>query len=108
MSVKTMYNYIDSGVLLTRNIDLKRKVVFKKRKDSLKKKTITDRSVFKNRSYADFKQLGISSADFVEMDTVISASGSNKCILTFCFPDTVFFLAYLINRLLEPEVNDQL
>ena len=106
MSVKTMYNYIDSGVLLTRNIDLKRKVKFKKRKDSFKKKTITDRTVFKNRSYADFKQLGISSADFVEMDTVISASGSNKCILTFCFPDTGLFLAYLLNRCTQGAVKE--
>ena len=44
--------------------------------------------MFKGRTYADFKRLGISSADFVEMDTVISASGSQKCILTVCFPDT--------------------
>lgn len=106
MSVKTLYNYIDSGVLLTRNIDLKRKVKFKKRKDSLKKKTIKDRAVFNGRTYADFKQLGISSADFVEMDTVLSASGSHKCILTFCFPDTGLFLAYLLNRCTQGAVKE--
>lgn len=106
MSVKTMYNYIDSGVLLTRNIDLKRKVKFKKRKDSSRKKTIKDRAVFNGRTYADFKRLGISSADFVEMDTVISASGSQKCILTFCFPDTGLFLAYLLNRCTQGAVKE--
>ena len=32
MSVKTLYNYINQGVLLTRNVDLKRKTKFKPRK----------------------------------------------------------------------------
>ena len=36
ISVKTLYNYIEQGVLLTRNIDLKRKVKFKLRKDDSK------------------------------------------------------------------------
>ena len=38
MAVKTMYKYIGSGVFLTHNIDLKRKVKFKKRKDRFKNK----------------------------------------------------------------------
>ena len=36
ISVKTLYNYIEQGVLLTRNIDLKRKVKFRLRKDDSK------------------------------------------------------------------------
>ena len=32
MSVKTLYNYIDKGIFLSRNIDLKRKTKFKPRK----------------------------------------------------------------------------
>ena len=98
MSVKTLYNYIDAGVLTTRNIDLKRKVKFRPRKTDQRKKTITDRSVFTGRTYKDFKALGLTTADFAEMDTVISARGSNKCILTFCLPDTGLFLAYLLQR----------
>lgn len=35
---------------------------------------------------------------FAEMDTVISAKGSDKCILTFFLPDSELFLAYLLNR----------
>ena len=38
MAVKTMYKYIGSGGFLTHNIDLKRKVKFKKRKDRFKNK----------------------------------------------------------------------
>lgn len=32
------------------------------------------------------------------MDTVISAKGSDKCILTFYIPELELFLAYLLNR----------
>ena len=106
MSVKTLYNYIDLGVLLTRNIDLKRKVKFKKRKEDNRKKTIKDRQVFIGRSYADFKALKLPASAFAEMDTVLSASGSLKCILTFCFPDTGLFLAYLLNRCTEGAVRE--
>ena len=105
VSVKTMYNYIDQGVLLARNVDLKRRVKFKVRKSALKKKTIKDRAVFVNRTYADFKKLSLSTTDFAEMDTVISASGSNKCILTFCLPDSSLLLAYLLDRCTEGAVK---
>lgn len=105
MSVKTMYNYIDQGVLTTRNIDLKRKVKFKPRKTDDRKKTIKNRDVFIGRTYKDFKALELSTSQFVEMDTVLSAKGSLKCLLTFCFPDTELFLAYLLQRCTEGAVR---
>jgi len=92
--VKTMYNYIDQGVLLTRNIDLKRKVKFRPRKHT--RTGITDREVFTGRTYADFKALDPDY--FVEMDTVVSAKGSNKCILTFYIPEMELFIARLLQR----------
>lgn len=96
ISVSTLYNYIDKGVLLARNIDLKRKVKFKPRK--VHNTQIQDRTVFIGRTYADFKTSHSDELDFVEMDTVKSAKGSNKCILTFYFPETELFLAHLLNR----------
>lgn len=95
ISVKTLYNYIDNGILLSRNIDLKRKVKFKLRKDDTKK-SISNREVFIGRTYADFTELNPEC--FCEMDTVLSAKGSNKCILTFYVPETQLFLARLLNR----------
>ena len=105
LSVKTMYNYIDQGVLTSRNIDLKRRVKFKPRKSDERKKTITDRDVFIGRTYKDFKTLGLTTSEFVEMDTVLSAKGSFKCLLTFCFPDTELFLAYLLQRCTQGAVR---
>ena len=94
ISVKTLYNYIDSGVLLTRNIDLKRKPKFKPRKH--KKKRAKDMSVFIGRTYADFQTLAPEA--FFEMDTVLSAKGSLKCILTLYIPDIELLVARLMNR----------
>lgn len=97
MCVKTLYRYIDLGVLLTRNIDLKRKVKFKPRK-SADKKQITNRAVFNGRTYQDFLSLELERNEFVEMDTVLSARGSHKCILTIYFPDTELLIARLMQR----------
>lgn len=94
ISVTTLYNYIDKGVLLARNIDLKRKVKFKPRKTT--REGITDRKVFTGRTYNDFKTLA--PGYFCEMDTVLSAKGSNKCILTFYIPEMELFIARLLNR----------
>ena len=96
ISVKTLYNYIDQGVLLVRNVDLKRKVKFKKRK--IHRSQITDRSVFIGRTYHDFKSSSAYESYFWEMDTVLSAKGSYKCILTLYYPPCELLLAHLMNR----------
>ena len=96
ISVTTLYNYIDQGILLTRNVDLKRKVKFKPRK--VHTTQIKNREVFLGRTYSDFKTSSACEMDFVEMDTVKSAKGSDKCILTFYFPETALFWAHLIPR----------
>ena len=94
MSVRTMYKYIDIGALITRNIDLKRKVKFKTRK--VHKTQIKDRAVFENRTYDDFKALNLQLSEFWEMDTVLSARGCLKCILTFVDPEISLFYARLL------------
>ena len=96
LSVRTLYHYIDQNVLLARNVDLKRKTKFKPRK--CHKTQITNREVFQGRTYRDFQALNLKEDAFVEMDTVLSAKGSLKCIHTMYFPDTELFLAHLMNR----------
>lgn len=96
ISVKTLYNYIDQGLLLSRNIDLKRKVKFKTRK--CHKTQITNREVFIGRTYKDFIDKSINESDYWEMDTVKSARGSLKCILTMYFPGCELLIARLMNR----------
>ncbi len=54
--------------------------------------------MFVSRTYTDFRTSHSNKLDFVEMDTVKSARGSNKCILTFYFPKTELFPAHLLFR----------
>ena len=101
LSVRSVYNYLDMGLLTARNVDLKRKVKFKPRK--VHKSQISDRRVFNGRTYADFQQLHLES--FVEMDTVHSAVGSSKTLLTFFFTREKLFLAFLMNRNTEGSIR---
>ena len=101
LSVRSVYNYLDMGLLTARNVDLKRKVKFKPRK--VHKSQISDRRVFNGRTYADFQQLHLES--FVEMDTVHSAVGSSKTLLTFFVTREKLFLAFLMNRNTEGSVR---
>ena len=101
LSVRSVYNYLDMGLLTARNVDLKRKVKFQPRK--VHKSQISDRRVFNGRTYADFQQLHLES--FVEMDTVHSAVGSSKTLLTFFFTREKLFLAFLMNRNTEGSVR---
>ena len=94
MSVRTLYSYLDQGVFSARNIDLKRKVKFKSRK--IHSSQIKDRSVFIGKTYHDFQTLNPDR--WVEMDTVLSAKGSLKTLLTFYFKQEKLFLAFLMNR----------
>lgn len=94
MSVRTMYTYLDQGLFAARNIDLKRKPSFKPRK--CHKAQITDRTIFKGRTYADFHALNL--VHHVEMDTVHSSRESRKTLLTFFFTKQKLFLAFLMNR----------
>ena len=103
ISVTTLYSYIDQGFLLSRNIDLKRKVKFKKRK--CHKEQITDRTVFIGRTYEEFKTAHCDEMDFWEMDTVKSGQGSNKCILTIYFPQYELLIGRLMNRCTKGAVS---
>lgn len=96
MSVRSMYTYIDKGLFSARNINLKRQTKFKPRK--CHKSQIKDRTVFINRTYADFRSLDIHSHSFVEMDTVKSSRDSHKTLLTMIFTEEKLFLAFLLNR----------
>lgn len=103
LSVSTLYSYIDQGVLLSRNIDLKRKVKFKKRK--YHSTQILNREVFIGRTYADFKKTHSDEMDFWEMDTVKSGQGSTKCILTLYFPQVEFLIGRFMTRCTEGAVR---
>lgn len=94
LSVRTLYSYLEAGLFSARNIDLLRKVKMRPRK--VHRTQIQDRTVFNGRMYSDF--LLQTPCTFCEMDTVHSSRDSKKTLLTFFFPETKLFLAFLMNR----------
>lgn len=85
ISERTAYRLIDNGLLSVKNIDLRRKSRYKKRR---KKKQETDgvlnQKYRQGRSYQDFLKYmeNKSNYEVVEMDTVKGKRGCGKVILT--------------------------
>lgn len=102
---RTLYNYQEQGYLITKNIDLPRKVRYKKRKRKNDTKD-DDKNKKENqcrigRSYQDFfiytKENNISY--FTEMDTVEGIIGKGQnCLLTFYLKDSEFLFIFKISE----------
>ena len=92
MSEKTLYKVIDSGVLQVRNIDLPRKVRYRKRKKESSYKV--DKECLKGRRYEDFEAFMKNKPDksVVQMDTVEGVKGES-CLLTVHFTVCNFMIA---------------
>ena len=105
-SRRTMYTYIDAGVFDVRNIDLRRKVKYKKRK----KPTETgakDRKYRVGHNYEDFRLFVEKHPDasIVEMDCVEGKKNGKKVLLTFTFRRTALMLIFLLEAQTKEEVH---
>jgi len=99
----TMYNYINLGVFSFRNIDLPRKVKYKKRKESQKQRVRRETAIRKGRTYEDFKEyIGKNpECSIIEMDTVEGVKGG-KVFLTLLIRQSKLMLIYLLeNKTME-------
>lgn len=91
---RTIYNYIDAGLLSVGNLDLPRKVRYKARKK--KKPLRVDKQCHKGRTYEDFLEFMEAHPDMpvVEMDSVEGRKGG-KVLLTLFFRNCNLMLAYI-------------
>ena len=99
----TMYNYVNLGVFSFKNIDLPRKVKYKKRRENKKQRIRRETAIRKGRTYEDFKEyIGKHpECSIVEMDTVEGIKGG-KVFLTLLFRPSKFMLIYLMeNKTME-------
>ncbi len=98
LSEKTIYNYIASGALSVKNIDLPKKVVYKVR-NSHETENDADSSVLDGRTYKDYQAFITEYPDtpVTEMDTVVGCEGSHKVLLTLHFDNCAFMMAYLMD-----------
>ena len=95
----SMYKYINLGIFKARNIDLPRKVRYKKRKNTNEEKKRRETQIRKNRTYEDFKEYISKHSDYsiVEMDTVEGVKGG-KVLLTVLFRVSKFMLIRLLEE----------
>ena len=97
VSERTIYNYIDQGLLKPYGVDyftLKEKVQRKQLKNRYKKRN--NQHSFENRSYKDYQDFITLNADLptVQMDTVYN-DPSGPYIQTFLFESTNFMIGFI-------------
>lgn len=91
---KTIYNYIDAGLLSVDNIDLPRKVRYRTR--AHKKPVRVDKQCHVGRTHEDFEAYLAANPDIpvVEMDSVEGRKGG-KVLLTIYFRNCSLMLAFI-------------
>lgn len=99
VSQRTIYNYFEKGYLQAKNIDLRRKVAFKKRYQHRIDKTVL-KKIKQGRKYENYIEYIRTNPDasVVEMDTVISAGECKRVLLTLHFVKYHFQLAYILEN----------
>lgn len=96
---RTLYNYMDNSLLAARNIDLPRRVRFKRRKRHRREGYQDVNQSYRNRrTYKDFERFmdAHPDAEVVEMDTVKGGRDGGKVFLTLLFRNSSFMLIFLL------------
>lgn len=107
---RTLYNYLEQRVFQARNIDLPRRVRYKKRKKNNEpRKPKTLQQEYRNkRTYTDFERFMAAHPDLnvVEMDTVKGGRAAGKCLLTLLFRNCSFMIIILLPNCTQKAVID--
>jgi IS30 family transposase len=96
---RTLYHYFDQRVFQVRNIDLPRRVRYKKRKKPSRPRAGNAGQAYRNkRTYKDFERFVDAHpyAEVIEMDAVKGGRAAGKCLLTLLFRNSSFMLAILL------------
>ena len=99
VSQRTLYNYIDSGLLSVGNLDLRRKVGYRsRRKKKQESEAFLNQQFRAGRTYQDFLAYMEKhpATAYVEMDTVKGCREQGKRMLTMLFTEQNFMLIFLM------------
>lgn len=99
VSERTLYRYIDAGILSIGNLDLRRKVTYRQRRKPKKVvETISNKKYRENRTYNDFLEYlkKHPKINYVEMDTVLGTQKKGKRMLTMLFVNQGLMLIFLM------------
>ena len=94
LSEKTLYNYVSANVFGVQDIHLPRKVSYRPRKNNRPVLTHAEYKYRRGRTIEGFEAFRAENPELpaVEMDTVKSARGCRKCLLTFTFEKSNFLI----------------
>lgn len=103
---RTIYNYVEDNLLSIGNLDLPRKVRYRKRK--AKKIVHIDKKCHVGRTYEDYLNFIEDNPDIpiVQMDSVEGTKDSTKVLLTLIFTNCNFMLAFLRDANTARSVTD--
>ena len=97
--LRSIYNYVDSGEMTIRNIDLRRKTGYRRR-NGKKQKKLFNQQYRLGKTYEDYLKNGKGNAKYeletVEMDTVKGVRESGKRLLTMIFRKNSVMLLFLM------------
>ena len=106
---RTLYNYFDQSIFKARNIDLPRRVRYKKRKKRTEPRKKDLQQIYRNkRTYIDFEKYTAAFPELgvVEMDTVKGSREKGKCLLTLLFRSCSFMIIILLPDCTQRSVVD--
>jgi IS30 family transposase len=105
---RTLYNYFEKQMFTAKNIDLPRKVKYKKRKKH-KEPVLKDQKYKKGRCYEDFLAFTQEHIDtpVVEMDTV-HGRHDGKVLLTLLFRNCSFMLSFIMDSCTQTCVKEKI
>ena len=106
---RTLYNYFDQSVFKAKNIDLPRRVRYKKRKKRSETRKIKAEQFYRNkRTYIDFQKYtaAFPELDVVEMDTVKGGRNKGKCLLTLLMRKCSFMIIILLPDCTQSSVRN--
>lgn len=98
----TFYTYVNNGIINLTNLDLPKKVVYKKRKKKTNNSYKRETSVLINRSYEEYiiklDEEKNKKFNIWQLDTVIGLQTDKKCLLTFLMVETNFMIIRLLDK----------
>ncbi len=105
----TFYKYTENQAIGIANIDLPRKVTYKKRKHTKSKKNKRELALSIGRTYEDYiiKIENEKNLNQWQTDTVIGKNSDKKVLLTFLFVKTNYMIIRLLNKKCAEEVNKE-
>lgn len=109
ISKPTFYKYVDLNVINLKNLDLPRKVKYKKRKRNNNKINKRESALRTGRTYEDYLERINKDKTLIvwQLDTVIGKKNEPKVLMTFLLVNTNFIIIRLLDKCNVEQVDKE-